>query len=191
MQNTGHEEQTPAASPRTEGDAELVTAIRRGDREAAAGLLIATHAPALGRTCMALLGSQAEAEDALQETLGEALEGSSDLLGEGSLRGWLYRIARRRCAARVERRGRQRAAEAASAPADSLTGAEQVALARRARALLSEVRPTEREALVLRFEAELSFREVGEACGIDEAAARKRVSRGLSRLRGSSSEDDS
>jgi RNA polymerase sigma-70 factor (ECF subfamily) len=52
-----------------------------------------------------------------------------------------------------------------------------------ARALLARVRPTEREALLLRYEAGLSYREVGEACGVDEAAARKRVSRALARLR--------
>jgi RNA polymerase sigma-70 factor (ECF subfamily) len=62
-------------------------------------------------------------------------------------------------------------------------------MAARARRLLGEIRPTEREALVLRFAADLSFREVGDACGIDEAAARKRVSRGLSRLRSLLGED--
>jgi RNA polymerase sigma-70 factor (ECF subfamily) len=36
---------------------------------------------------------------------------------------------------------------------------------------------------LLRYEAGLSYREVGEACGVDEAAARKRVSRALARLR--------
>ncbi len=64
-------------------------------------------------------------------------------------------------------------------------------MAARARKLLDEVRPTEREALVLRFAADLSFREVGQACGIDEAAARKRVSRGLLRLRSLLGEDKS
>jgi RNA polymerase sigma-70 factor (ECF subfamily) len=37
--------------------------------------------------------------------------------------------------------------------------------------------------VVLRFEAGLSFRELAIACGVDEAAARKRVSRALARLR--------
>jgi len=55
--------------------------------------------------------------------------------------------------------------------------------AERARELLERVRPTEREALLLRYTGELSFREVGEAVGIDEATARKRVSRALARLR--------
>ena len=53
----------------------------------------------------------------------------------------------------------------------------------RAGAALGMVKPSEREAVVLRFEADLSFKEVAVACGIDEAAARKRVSRALAKLR--------
>ena len=82
-----------------------------------------------------------------------------------------------------------------SAPAQKASLApvsgERLSMARRARVLLAEIRPTEREALVLRFAGELSFREVGQACNIDEAAARKRVSRGLARLRALLGEDKS
>ncbi len=68
-----------------------------------------------------------------------------------------------------------------------MPGAEALLDARRrserVRRALGVLKPSERDAVVLRFEGELSFREVGEACGIDEAAARKRVSRALERLR--------
>jgi len=127
---------------------------------------------------MALLGSQRAAEEALLETLSEALERLPTFRGEGSLRGWLLGIARRRCARRSE-------AHHAS-PAST----EQVAAAR-ARGLLVQLKPTEREALVLRFVGELSLREVGQACGVDEATARQRLSRGVSRLRAWVSEDES
>ena len=56
--------------------------------------------------------------------------------------------------------------------------------------LVARLTPTEREAVLLRYEADLSFREVGQACGIDEATARKRVSRGLDRLRTIFAEED-
>ena len=49
--------------------------------------------------------------------------------------------------------------------------------------MLEQVRPSDRDALLLRFGADLSFKEVAAACGIDESAARKRVSRALARLR--------
>lgn len=172
-----------ASASQLASDSDILAAARRGDREAASELLVGAHAPALGRVCLALLGSQTEAEDALQETLLDALEGLAGFRGEGSLRAWLSGFARRRCARRLETRTRRREVEATLPPRESPASAEQLALAGRARRLLEDVKPTEREALVLRFSAELSFREVGEACGIDEAAARKRVSRGLLRLR--------
>ena len=143
---------------------------------------------------MALLGSQSDAEDALQETLVAALDGLESFRGDGSLRAWLLSIARRRCARRLESRSRERDAKqtaTARSPEPEATG-ERLSLARRARQLLEEVRPSEREALVLRFcgRGELS-RSRASLQGIDEAAARKRVSRGLARLRSLLGEDKS
>ena len=164
-------------------DGEILLAIRRGDRRAALGLCARRHGPALGRLCMALVGSGGEADDAVQETLLAAYASFEGFRGEGSLRAWLFGIARRRCARVLERRG---ATKAPREEADLRTADELLDVRRRAeaaRALLERVRPTEREALLLRYTAELSFREVGEAIGVDEATARKRVSRGLARLR--------
>ena len=78
--------------------------------------------------------------------------------------------------------------------ADQQTGTEQMVLRRqraeKARSALDTIRPSEREALLLRFGAGLSFREVSEACGIEEAAARKRVSRGIAALRNKMAEEE-
>lgn len=184
--------ETPATRGR-ERDAELLAALGQ-NRDRAAELLIAEHGLALGRSCMALLGSQSEAEDALQETLCAALDGLEKFRGEGTLRAWLYAIARRRCARLLSERSRERDAKralsSAEAPAAAPAG-ERLSMARRARLLLDEIKPTEREALVLRFAGDLSFRELAQACNIDEAAARKRVSRGLARLRMLLGEDES
>lgn len=180
----------PPAAAHTGGDDPILTALTHGERARAAELLVNDHASAIGRTCMALLGSQSEAEDALQETLMAALDGLERFRGEGSLRAWLLSVARRRCAKRLETRARERdLQQGLPAPAVDVS-AERLSLAARARRLLGEIRPTEREALVLRFAAELSYRDVAAACGIDEAAARKRVSRGLQRLRSLLGEDE-
>jgi RNA polymerase sigma-70 factor (ECF subfamily) len=165
------------------GDAEIVAAIRRGEPRAALALCARRHGSALGRVCMAMLGSQAEADDAVQETLLAAHGAFDGFRGEGSLRAWLFGIARRRCARVLERRG----VTGPTVEQTELRMADELLDARRraqsARDLLARVRPSEREALLLRYTGELSFREVGEAVGIDEAAARKRVSRALARLR--------
>lgn len=184
-------DQPRRSEPQSSRDSEILQCLSRSERDAAAELLVETHAAAIGRTCMALLGSQSEAEDALQETLLAAIDGLEAFRGEGTLRAWLLSVARRRCARRLEARTRERDVKQGLPAPEAEPSAERATMARRARLLLEQIRPSEREALVLRFAAELSFRELGVACGIDEAAARKRVSRGLSRLRSLLGEDKS
>jgi RNA polymerase sigma-70 factor (ECF subfamily) len=168
-------------------DAEVVAALGRGDLREAVVLCARAHGAAVGRLCQALLGSQADAEDVLQETLLDAYRGLSSWRGEGSLRSWLCGIARRKCAKELER-GAKRRAKLRVVGAQLSEGMARVdggamRRAEQARALLGELRPSEREAVVLRLASGLGYREVGEALGIDEAAARKRVSRGLATLR--------
>ncbi len=62
--------------------------------------------------------------------------------------------------------------------------------AERVRDALGQLKPSERDAVVLRYTSGLGYREIGEACGIDEAAARKRVSRALARMRSLLSDED-
>jgi RNA polymerase sigma-70 factor (ECF subfamily) len=181
-----------SATPRAV-DAEILAVLGQS-RHRAAELLVAQHGLAVGRLCMALLGRQSEAEHALLETLLAALDGVEKFRGQGALRPWLFSIARKRCARQLSKRSCERDTKQAFSGA-SLTAstprAERLSMARRARSLLEEIKPSEREALVLRFAGELSFRDVAEVCSIDETAARKRVSRGLSRLRALLVEDES
>ena len=142
----------------------------------------------MGRLAMALLGSQSEAEEAVQEALIAAHAGIGDFRGDGSVRAWLFAITRRLCARRLETRVRRAqklrlvhdAGATPAGPDESLERRRRAVLLREA---LDTLRPTEREAVLLRFASGLSYREVGVACGIDEATARKRVSRALARLR--------
>ncbi|HUS67128.1 MAG TPA: sigma factor, partial [Kofleriaceae bacterium] len=81
--------------------------IRDGKHREAAGMCARTHGAALGRLCMALLGSQAEAEEAVQETLLAACRAMGDWRGDGTVRAWLFGIARRQCARRWEQGARE------------------------------------------------------------------------------------
>jgi len=180
--------EAPETSSVTELDETITTALRRDDRRTAVALCARHHGAALGRLCVALLGSQSEAEDVLQETLIDAYHGFGGYRSEGTVRAWLYAIARRKCARHLEQRAR-RTARLAELPVDGAKDSasdEQVAAdqrAARARELMASARPSEREALLLRYGAGLSYRELGAALGIDETTARKRVSRALGRLR--------
>ncbi len=145
------------------------------------------YAGPLGRLCTALTGSQAEAEELVQETLLAAYDGFPGFRFEGSIRSWLFGIARRICGRHNEMRNRRAARLRLVHDTGRGPDAGELALererAQRARTALAQLKPSEREAVVLRYDAGLSFREVAIACGVDEAAARKRVSRALSRLR--------
>jgi RNA polymerase sigma-70 factor (ECF subfamily) len=161
--------------------------IQSGAHREAAAECARRHGASLGRLCMAMLGSQAEAEEALQDTLLAAHDAMASFRGEGTVRAWLFGIARHVCARRVERRAtRERRLRLVETEGNAALPDQIVEARRRAasvREALERLSPTERETLLLRFEAELSFREIAQACGIDEATARKRASRALARLR--------
>jgi RNA polymerase sigma-70 factor, ECF subfamily len=167
--------------------------IARGDYKGALSRCAQAYAAPLGRLCMAFVGSQAESEELVQETLIAAYDGFPSFRGEGSVRAWLFGIARRICGRHNEMRARREARiklvhdTGRGVDAAELTLERERAL--RARAALASLKPSEREAVVLRYQGELSFREVAAACGVDEAAARKRVSRALVRLREHLSEE--
>jgi RNA polymerase sigma-70 factor (ECF subfamily) len=172
-------------------DREIADAIEAGDHRRAVVLCSRHHGAAIGRLAMSMTGSQQDAEDVVQETLIDAYGSLASWRGEGSIRSWLLSIARRKCARLIERRTRRTAKlrlvhDADRAPSSDDNSEGQVLKRERAdkaRAALSGIRPSEREALLMRFGAGLSFREVGVACGIDETAARKRVSRAIAHLR--------
>jgi RNA polymerase sigma-70 factor (ECF subfamily) len=199
--NEGPPASMPRMVVRSNDDAASTAANRREDDERAIATLLATgesrtaiakcarlHGASIGRLAFALTGSQADADEVTQETLLAAYDAASSFRGEGSVRAWLFGIARRVCARKLEVRTRQaRRAEMIVALGDDARGVDALVdeqrTGARVRTALEAMRPTEREAVVLRYERDLSFREVAEACGIDEAAARKRVGRALDRLR--------
>jgi RNA polymerase sigma-70 factor (ECF subfamily) len=165
----------------------VVSAVKSGDHRSAVALCARHYGAAIGRLCMALVGSQEEADDLTQETLIDAHAGFGSWRGDSTVRSWLFAIARRKCARHLERTTRRQARLRLVHDSERGNSSEELLALRqtseKARQALGAIRPSEREALVLRYAGELSFREVGDACGIDEAAARKRVSRALARLR--------
>jgi RNA polymerase sigma-70 factor (ECF subfamily) len=162
----------------------IVDLIHAGSHRDALAACARTHHVVLGRLCMALLGSQADADEAVQETLLRAHRAMASYRAEGSVKAWLCGIARHVCAHMLETRRRGR--ELLELVPTEGEARDAFALRRRARVLrdaLEKLKPSEREALVLRYVADLSHREIATACGLDEAAARKRISRALARLR--------
>ncbi len=172
-------------------DEAIAEAIDAGDLREAVVICSREYGRIIGRLCMSMLGSQQDAEDVTQETLIDAYNALESWRREGSARAWLLCIARRKCARTIDKRVRRNSKLRLVHDADRAASCEDLTenqVLRRQRAVaarvaLGAIRPSEREALILRFGADLSFREVGEACGIEEAAARKRVSRAIAALR--------
>jgi putative glutamine amidotransferase len=134
--------------------------------------LLVAQAPAVTRRLRAVVGDLETAEDLCQEALSRAWRFPSLEDDPARLRAWLLRTARNLAVDELRRRGRRDHV----ALTDDLPGAPAGGdgLAREALAALT---PHQRLVLLLRFEAGLSLRELGDALAISEEAARKRVAR--------------
>ncbi len=192
----------PAAAPSPESaDAPIIDALSRGETRRALGLCVERHGASIGRSCMAMLGSQQDADAVTEETLFLAHQRFGELRAQTSVRAWLFGIAREQCLQHLEKK-RRRGSRTSSwiegrrgsrvSPAGLARETDGRALvvdpgltsrATKVRALLDQVRPSDRDALLLRFLADLSFHEVAAACGIDQPTARRRASQALLRLR--------
>ena len=76
--------------------ADLISRARAGDGDAFRELT-EPHRRELQVHCYRMLGSFADAEDALQDTLLAAWQGLGGFEERASIRTWLYRIATNRC----------------------------------------------------------------------------------------------
>jgi RNA polymerase sigma-70 factor (ECF subfamily) len=150
-----------------------------------------THGPAVYRFCRAFLNDPDLAEDAHQMTFVQAFEGLSRFRGESSFASWLFGIARHRCldVAKSQRR-RQRRFLATDQPPETAhpdPGPEAgLSLRARGKALgrcLAELAPQVRATVLLRYQQELSYAEIGSLRGEKAAALQMRVARALPVLR--------
>lgn len=192
-------EDVPAAEPT---DEKLAEQAASGDAFAFEELVTRYEARVYRLACR-LLGNDADAPDALQETFLQVYRGLKGFRGESRFSTWLYRIATN--AALMQRRSRSRR------PAESLEAflpcfdpdgqhaatPEQLQVAARAEEVLDRQLLAEkawagldrlpdlyRETFVLRDLEEMPTAEVAQVLGIEPAAVRQRVHRARLLLRG-------
>jgi RNA polymerase sigma-70 factor, ECF subfamily len=174
-----------------------LAAARGGDGRAFEAL-VAPHVRALHVHCYRMLGSYADAEEAVQETTVRAWRGLGGYQATGPLRHWLYRIATNTCLKMINRRGRDPLANTAEVawlqpypdvlldqlseddvdPAAVVERRESVALA--FVAALQLLPATQRAVLILREVLGWSAREVADlldttVAGVNSALQRARA----------------
>lgn len=163
------------------GDDELVEQIRLGDENAAETLITRYYASIL-RYCRLHCPNLEKAEDLTQETFLRLFRDLPKYKGKGCFRSYLYTIANHLCideGRKVQVYLLENEEEIAYSH-DAMLRVEEKA---EVRYLLSILSPEQREAIVLRFGEQLSFREIAKVTGCNMRTVQSRVRNALKIMR--------
>jgi RNA polymerase sigma factor (sigma-70 family) len=142
--------------------------------------VIALHGPAVLRFCAGRVGPE-RAEDCFQETMLAALRAYEQLRDVEAIRSWLFSIAARKA---VDIHRARAHAPQPVGDLEPLAGVEDPPVVDDGIwAQVRELPAKQREAVALRYLADLSYREIAEVMKTSEPAARRNVFEGLRRLR--------
>jgi RNA polymerase sigma-70 factor (ECF subfamily) len=184
---------TDAASLRALKDDELMTLVRAG-LAPALRVLAERHMERLMRFCGKFLTDFHAGQEIAQQTWLQIWTHRARYESHDRFNVFLYTIARNMCRNELRRRARlgswtvPNAADThlASIPADEGTHLDALLLRERKRELLralAKVPESQREAMLLRFDEELSYEEMAAVLGTAESTLRSRVHHGLRALR--------
>jgi RNA polymerase sigma-70 factor (ECF subfamily) len=167
-------------------DEALVERFRRGDRRAFEELVRRYQRPVY-YFLRRFVKDDDEAKDIAQRAFVKAYQGIDGLRGFGAFKSWLYRIASNLALNHLRDRAREQPSEDAGAElavdaigASRMTEAEEYGQLREA---IADLPPKQRLVLELRVFEELSFKEVAEAAGCTENAAKVNFHHAVKRLR--------
>lgn len=167
-------------------DHECLQQFARTNSQTAFAAVVERHVDLVYSAALRQVRSPQLAEEVAQSVFLDLSRRAADLTPNQPLAAWLYVVTRRTAVDVIRREARRQARER--------TAAEIAAMKTpphswsRVEASLDEAMETlndaERSAILLRFFENRSLREVGEALGISEDTAQKRVSRAVEQLRG-------
>lgn len=158
-----------------EKDRELIARWRGGDDRAATEL-VQRHAQALARFAVSS-GERSEVDELVQDTFVRAFNSLDGFRGDSSFRTWLFTIERRLLVdrKRAEKRRRDRVEvqeNDAATEYDALDSVVADETQKRLQQAMSRLSPMQKEVFTLRVSEGLSYKEIAEAVGTTEGAAR-------------------
>jgi RNA polymerase sigma-70 factor, ECF subfamily len=160
-----------------------------GARQAAFAEVVDRHARRLHAVCLRILGSHADAEEAVQETFVRLARSAAGFRGDAALSTWLFRVAHNVCTDRIRHEARRPRTPVADVAvlAEAPSTDEQLAADARAEIgevgrALQELDETSRTLLLLIAVDGLSYAEAAEATGQAVGTVKSRVSRARVRL---------
>ena len=173
------------AVPAESGPARPAQTCRTAER------LFVGYAPRVYRLARRLLGNDADAEDATQDTFVQVLRKLPTFRAEASLSTWLYRIGVNVCLTRIgARTPLDKASEPlepqehvdtrTASPADLLLSEERGA---RVRAAIGELPRRQRATLILRVYHEMSHQQIADVLGSSVGAVKANFFHALVNLR--------
>ena len=175
----------PISQPEESEAGRIARGLRQKDRTVVRDL-IERYQYRLVRYLIFLTARREFAEDWAQETWLRVLDRASHYDGRSRFESWLFSIARNVAIDDMRRRKNVTQEAADGEPLDSaspfLAAARNEDAARLA-AALGELEPMYREALLLRFHADLSLQEIGDLVGAPVQTVASRIRRALERLR--------
>lgn len=159
-------------------DVVLVAAARDGDADAFE-MLVRRHQGAVYGLALRMLGSEADAQDAAQDSFVQAWKALARFRGDSAFATWMYRIVTNRCLNILAKRRPTDAlsddhVDARGDPAAAAVGRERMhAVA----AAVLRLAPEQRAALVLREFQGLSYDDIAVVLRISVAAVKGRIHR--------------
>ncbi len=173
-----------AAAPSDSSEALLRSMAVRSDMHAF-GLLADRYGTRLASFCARSTRSASTGEDLAHDVLVSLWDARARFAG-GDADAWVFTHALNRCRREARRLGRWAGVLrrlGAGAPRSASGAAEQGLLAAQVSRQVQELPEGQRDALLLRYQAELDYRSIGLTLGCTAEAARARVCEGLRTLR--------
>jgi uncharacterized protein (TIGR03435 family) len=170
----------------TNDDMELVRQYAGQQSESAFATLVARHVNLVYSAALRQAASPQLAEEIAQTVFIILARKAGSLNSRTILPGWLYRTTRFAAGAALKQEARRQRREQEACMQSTLENHPTDAAWQELSPLLDEamaqLRDQDRDALVLRYFENKSLCEVGDALGLQERAAQKRVARGLEKL---------